>query len=345
MNTATIRKKPTRLKNLKIDEVSSVDRGAGEACEIVLAKRHDDTQEDITKGFNALHESCASIIEDNGSDFDKREALAETMGQAAAYFDKLLDPQDDDQAVIDENDADYPAEQGGDQAKGKGKPMTAYAQLQAKAQELRKADPKLSEHQAFAKVYTDKANADLVNSERAERAGSIRKLDAGDRIIARAAAIRQHRNVSQDEAIAMAKQKNPELVQLYRKGESTSEGGGGMLNDERNRVFDGSSTAGTATSSGFPPKPGVQGSMGDMDDTLVRLWNGLKTKLPGLSLDDLKRMAGAARSGVSKAASSNARERLMARAAALVRQHPGMTLEQAMAHCAAANPDLAKMMA
>jgi hypothetical protein len=352
MNITTLRKRPTRLRNLRIQEVSSVDRGAGEGVRVMLHKRHADCQEDITKGFNALHESVASIIEDDGP-FDKAEALAVTMAQAEDYFDKLLDPQDDDQAVIDEDDADYPAEQGGDQAKGKGKPMTAYARLQAKAAELRKADPKLTEHQAFAKVYVDKANAEIVNAERAERRGGMRKMDAADRIVARAAAIREHRNVSQDEAISLAKAANVQLVQAYRKGESTSEGGGGMLNDERNRVFDGSSTAGTPTSRGFPAKPGVEGNVGDMNDALLRLWQALKTKLPGLTVDDVKRMAGVASrddvhhhslySNVGKAAQDSATERLHSRIAAMARQHPGMSFEELRALVLERNGDLAKI--
>jgi hypothetical protein len=45
---------------------------------------------------------------------------------------------------------------------------SAHAQLTAKAAELRKSDPKLSEAQAFAKVYQDPANVALAKRERAE---------------------------------------------------------------------------------------------------------------------------------------------------------------------------------
>lgn len=44
----------------------------------------------------------------------------------------------------------------------------AYDELKTKADELRKRDPGLTEAQAFAKVYADPANADLVKRERAE---------------------------------------------------------------------------------------------------------------------------------------------------------------------------------
>ena len=40
--------------------------------------------------------------------------------------------------------------------------------LNALAEELRKADPKLTKEQAFTKAYADPANRDLVQAERAE---------------------------------------------------------------------------------------------------------------------------------------------------------------------------------
>jgi hypothetical protein len=85
MTTQLWRRAPKRLKNLKIDEVSSVDRGAGEGCTVTLSKRDDGHQHAITKGFDALHESVASILDDDGL-VDKSEALAITMEQAHDYF-------------------------------------------------------------------------------------------------------------------------------------------------------------------------------------------------------------------------------------------------------------------
>jgi hypothetical protein len=43
----------------------------------------------------------------------------------------------------------------------------ANAYLQGKAAELRKSDPRLTEAQAFAKAYSDPANRDIANAERA----------------------------------------------------------------------------------------------------------------------------------------------------------------------------------
>jgi hypothetical protein len=47
---------------------------------------------------------------------------------------------------------------------------TAYAELQAKAAELRKARPDLSEAQAFERVYSDRSNIELAKRERQEAA-------------------------------------------------------------------------------------------------------------------------------------------------------------------------------
>ncbi len=49
-----------------------------------------------------------------------------------------------------------------------GSNTSAYGQLVAKAAELRKADPKLTDAQAFAKVYADPANVELAKRERLE---------------------------------------------------------------------------------------------------------------------------------------------------------------------------------
>ena len=51
---------------------------------------------------------------------------------------------------------------------GDGGNVTPYDQLVAKAEELRKHEPKLTQAQAFAKVYEDPSNADIVKRERAE---------------------------------------------------------------------------------------------------------------------------------------------------------------------------------
>jgi hypothetical protein len=51
-------------------------------------------------------------------------------------------------------------------------PTRAYTQLMAKAEELRKADGKLTEAQAFAKVYENPANRELVQADKRERSAA-----------------------------------------------------------------------------------------------------------------------------------------------------------------------------
>ena len=53
-------------------------------------------------------------------------------------------------------------------ASGGNGPLTALDELNAKATELRKTNPALSQDQAFAKVFSDPANAELARRERAD---------------------------------------------------------------------------------------------------------------------------------------------------------------------------------
>lgn len=55
-----------------------------------------------------------------------------------------------------------------------GGSATAYGELQAKAGELRKSDPKLTEAQAFTKAYTDPANREVVERYKDEQ---VRKIN------------------------------------------------------------------------------------------------------------------------------------------------------------------------
>jgi hypothetical protein len=52
-------------------------------------------------------------------------------------------------------------------------PTPSYAKLVAKAVELRKADPKLTEAQAFEKIYTDPLNGELVHAAKAEHRAAV----------------------------------------------------------------------------------------------------------------------------------------------------------------------------
>jgi hypothetical protein len=76
---------PKLLTRLRIDEVSAVDRGAGENVKIMLMKRHKDV---AAKAVAALEESVASILGCDDDDATKRYALAESFAQFQTYMQR-----------------------------------------------------------------------------------------------------------------------------------------------------------------------------------------------------------------------------------------------------------------
>ena len=74
------------LTRLKISEVSAVDRGAGEDCQILLRKR----DQDVTKATAALETSVGLILDSDGSEEEKRQELAETFAQFQMYLDREI---------------------------------------------------------------------------------------------------------------------------------------------------------------------------------------------------------------------------------------------------------------
>lgn len=83
------RRKATRLTNLRVREISSVDRGAGEGVEVTLMKRDEGEQPDpIAKGVAALHTSVSSILADDELE-DKQAAIDETFAQYNDYLEQL----------------------------------------------------------------------------------------------------------------------------------------------------------------------------------------------------------------------------------------------------------------
>jgi hypothetical protein len=97
------------------------------------------TPEPIHKSVADLKAEVLDIIEDNElSKADKHEALYETMHGYCAYLKGARETRKEAREEV-----------------GKGEKMTALAELNAKADALRKADPSLTREQAFTKVYTD----------------------------------------------------------------------------------------------------------------------------------------------------------------------------------------------
>src|SRR5438132_1070648 len=84
---------PKLLTRLRIDEVSAVDRGAGDGVRVVLMKRHQDA---AAKAPAALKKSVGLIL---GSDEDattKRSELAQTFSEFATYMERNLGKARDD---------------------------------------------------------------------------------------------------------------------------------------------------------------------------------------------------------------------------------------------------------
>jgi hypothetical protein len=84
------RKQLRVLSRLNVAEISAVDRGAGENCNIVLTKRHDRAalKKEFDKAAVRLALSVKSIIADD-TVTDKKEMLSRTFGQALDHLSKL----------------------------------------------------------------------------------------------------------------------------------------------------------------------------------------------------------------------------------------------------------------
>jgi hypothetical protein len=356
--TTQLPRRARRLKNLKISEVSSVDRGAGENCTIVLSKR-DDTNPDVARVFKALHASCQSIIDDPTLNLgEQQDALAETMGQAHDYFSENFNFCKADADDIVEIEKGHT-------------PMSAYDELMAKAVEICKANPKLSRHQAFAKAYSDPANRDLANADRIQRRSnnSVQK-DAGDRLAMAAVRVRQSRDVTPQEAIDRARAANPDLVKAFRhetrKSRNavdpvgrelpspdgtradltnwTPEGADG-INPASARVFDGSSDEQSPRSYGTS-RVTISPEGGDpTGDELLDLWRQWSQVIPGLTPEDVAAMQAWKTPDqiVGKRTRNNTSvvDRVSAKAAAMCTSHKELSYDEAVQRILARDPTLA----
>jgi hypothetical protein len=242
---------------------------------------------------------------------DREACVAETMGQAEAHFSKLFADHGEIAEVTEKRAS-----------------MSNYEKLMALANKLRKAEPKLSEAQAFAKVY--EMNPRLARADREERLATIAKRDAGDRLAAAAARIRQgHGAISMDDALAIAKRKNPELVAAYRRDQARKVDpvGADEMPAKDDPVMPGEwAPSGSTSRSAVAP-----GSGGDRDNRLIALWRAWQVASPETAPKDITQYM-AKRSTVA--------DRVYARAGALCQQHRGLTLEDALGHVLQRNPEL-----
>jgi hypothetical protein len=100
------KKMPKVLTQLRIDEVSAVDRGAGDGVRIMLMKRNDaETPEQIFKtAADALVESLDSIMTSGDSVDQKRSMVRESVLQCKAHLTDCLGPTLDLDLALDQLD-------------------------------------------------------------------------------------------------------------------------------------------------------------------------------------------------------------------------------------------------
>jgi hypothetical protein len=191
---------PKTLRDLKITEVSSVDRGAGEGVQVKLVKRHgrddagsvDDpkptyggiivSDSDRAVGKIMIGVAKAVISGRQGYPRQTKEELYKALERGAeacrrqgeaedAAFTRFATQDDTGRLLMQAHSLVR-----GPQFTNLPEPVTkaapdygdAYGQLLRKASALRKAQPDLTEAQAFAMVYEDPSNRDLVDAQRAD---------------------------------------------------------------------------------------------------------------------------------------------------------------------------------
>jgi len=184
---------PRILTKLRIDEVSSVDHGAGEGVKIMLMKRDDNSSRhqahQIEKGqamtgFNVV-KIAKSIVDDGEaplteheltkmiSDFAQHDRRSGETGAQA--FARVFSADTDEGSLFRKAVAiaktlplmiTEPVQVGGAAAQDVDDPTDALAHLQKLADEQRRRAPEFTKEQAFAKVYSDPNNAPLVAKER-----------------------------------------------------------------------------------------------------------------------------------------------------------------------------------
>jgi hypothetical protein len=186
---------PKRLMNLKIREVSSVDRGAGEGVSVVLMKRDEDEIDvsDFDRAEVALHKSLSSIIADDElDDVNKQFALDETLAQYHEHIEMLKAKAKDQADGADEEDdaadddgtpgMDETESSAGDQDKEPNRSLLlAHARAHRQRQRLMKQDDDMDSYIEIAKLVADGARSPITKgswyNEITKRAAASRRAD------------------------------------------------------------------------------------------------------------------------------------------------------------------------
>jgi hypothetical protein len=129
----------------------------------------------IRKSCDELKAEVAGIIfADDLTKSEKRAALADTMSGWRNYMEGMNDGYkvSKNENIIQQAKGETPTNVGaksrGQETRKEGIKMTALAELNTKAEALRKADPKLTKAMAFEKIYLDPSQRELADRFRAE---------------------------------------------------------------------------------------------------------------------------------------------------------------------------------
>lgn len=170
-----------------------------ECAKVAKAAQADPAVAELAKSLSATQAENAELkkrldavdLEKSQADFKKRAAdLGLTQDGDGELMRKAFSGDKEAQAAYEKRQLEVTAalrkqadtgalfETFGKSGPGNAANGNAYSALTAKAAELRKNDPKLSEQQAFTKVYTDPANAELKKQYLSEEARGLAKVVA-----------------------------------------------------------------------------------------------------------------------------------------------------------------------
>lgn len=174
---------PRILRHLQIDEVSSVDKGAGIGTRIVLMKRDTGTEpaaiskEGKMTDFSTATPEAIAKMAANAAMLPERFTKAEIysalmrlaalerppLGTTAQSFAKVVSEHPDGRALwaaykqADGDDCDEAQRRHGRTVRPVHKRSEAEQRFNARVAEVRKAEPKLSQDQAMTKIITGDA--------------------------------------------------------------------------------------------------------------------------------------------------------------------------------------------
>jgi hypothetical protein len=178
-----------KLTKLRINEVSLVDRGASPGARVLLYKRDDARPFGKGDDHMDLVAVAKRVVAGEPTAFVEKRDFYAAIESGAAEIRKADEPPEQAFARFCETDprgqillkAHKMAKGADHRPEPEPEPVVpqsiAYAKLCRKAEKARRKDPSLSEAAAFAKVYANPKNRDLVEADRAANRGRWHAAD------------------------------------------------------------------------------------------------------------------------------------------------------------------------